>query len=322
MNRNHTKVAAGARRAFVGLLVVLTLHGCGDDDGDRASGYTGTYSGSATVAAGQQASVTLEVGDDGSTTGILRINTARFAQRAALPLLPVALSGSTNVQDGQFSVTGSYRDTNGDNVAVRVSGTLPSPTSAGTMTIEIGGQSYSGAFTPPPATATVAAATATRTRPAGATATRTSVATHTPGGPTTTPTPSPSPSQTPGGQASPTPTQGVINGVDSRFFGAWGGSARNESTGVQKQVRIRIALQGSNVVVTDLGGNLYKTGGSTLTMTAPSPGSLIHTTTGSPLVSFSLTLSPNDTLAGLYQVTTLGLPPIIDAVGLTLTRES
>jgi len=303
-------------------LLAPLLSGCGDD-GDRESSYAGSYSGNATLDNGQTGRVELNVADDGRTTGSLVVQSTARGPRIALPPSAVSLAGTTDPSTGAYSVTGTYTS-GGQTHTVRVTGTLPTPSRAGTMTIEVGGQSFSGNFTPPPPTATRTSAippTATRTTAANPTATNTSGPTHTPGGPTTTPTTTPTPTHTPGG-ATATATPGIIQGVDSRLLGTWSGTARNESTGVQKQVRIRIALEGASVRVTDLNGNLYKTSPATVTMTSPTPTSLLFNSTGSLIIAFNLTLQSSNNVFGIYQATTPAIPPVLDAVGLTLTRES
>jgi len=118
----------------------------------------------------------------------------------------------------------------------------------------------------------------------------------------------------------PTATPMMSGPIDAAFLGTWSGTARNESTGLVKAVRIKIELQGNQVVVSDLGGNLYKTAPASITMSAPTRTTLTYNVLGNPVIVFNLTLGANQ-LAGIYSATTVGIPPVIDAVGLVLTKE-
>jgi len=128
-------------------------------------------------------------------------------------------------------------------------------------------------------------------------------------------------------QILPTATPGIVPpGISTQMLGIWSGHAKNDSTGVDKAARIKIAVTGGVVVVTDLNANVFATG-SSITVTIGTPTAVFSTKTvgsfpGGFIETFQLALAPNGLLGGTYATTTLNFPPVINALALVLTKES
>jgi len=247
--------------------------------------FSGEFFGIVTLDAGRSATVNLDVQTNGQATATVTITTAASVFRgggAAETSIPV--SGSVDVDTGTYSLEGSYAD-GGTTHTVNLDGALPlQAMSLGTLNFQLDAQSFSGSIA------------------------RGSGATPTPTRTMVLPTPTPTATAMPSGP------------VDPAMLGTWSGTARNQSTGASKQVRISIELQGNDVVVTDLGGNLYKTAPASIIMNAPTRTTLVYNVFGNPVIVFNLTLGDNQ-LGGIYSATTPAIPPIIDAFGLVLTKE-
>ena len=153
--------------------------------------YGGRYSG--TVGLSNQRSGTLELGVSGSgqMTGSLVVAAAggtssRFSPDLSLPAgtFSIALSGTVDLNNGAFSVSGSFVDADQQTVVVTISGTLPLATTSIPVTGEIGPDPFtstlgSGPVPPPTATpadtptAAISTPTDTATAPPASTATPT-----------------------------------------------------------------------------------------------------------------------------------------------------
>jgi hypothetical protein len=241
----------------VALAALVAVSGCSDDDGPPANPGTpvptntagptatatpipvaGEYSGSVALDGGETADVEITVQTDGDASGtvLLEDPTAASGAGGAAALISVGVLGTVDTVTGAFDLGGTFAGAGGT-VTIRLTGVLPGPGRTGTMTLEVNGDSYTAGLSPvvPP----TAPPTPTSAQPV----------------PTFTPTP--------GSDA--TPTEGIVGGVSSAMLGTWTGTARNDTTGVRLDARLRIAVEGGNVVVTDLAGNVFQ-GGNRVTM--------------------------------------------------------
>jgi hypothetical protein len=253
--------------------------------------FVGEFFGTVNLNPGRGATMSLTVNADGSASGLVEIAEQTSGLVALLgggegtPLFSFSITGSVDLDTGAYSLSGTFLD-GGTTRTVTVSGVLPLQSNgAGTFDFQLDVDNFTGTI----ARGDGSAPTPTHTRLPG----------------TATPTPTPMSSGT----------------VDPDMLGTWSGTARNESTGFEKQVRIKIELQGEAVVVTDLGGNLYKTAPASVTMSVPTSTTLTYNFAGNPIITFNLTLG-DDELGGIYSATTTSIPPMIDAVGLVLTKEA
>jgi hypothetical protein len=250
--------------------------------------FTGQYSGTVSLDAGRRATVELNAQANGQASGTATISEAAgfrglFRGGGSSPI-SLTITGTFDLDSGIFALSGSFSDGTTTH-SVNLSGVFPLQANGqGTLTFRLDSSDFIGTI----ARGNGALRTPTRT---GALATPTATA-----------------------------TAGTGSIVDPDFLGTWSGTARNEVTGVTKQVRIRIEQQGDDVIVSDLGGNLYKVAPASITMDAPTPTTLTYNSFGSPVIVFNLSLGANQ-IGGIYSATTPTNPPVIDAVGLVLTKE-
>lgn len=166
--------------------------------------------------------------------------------------------------------------------------------------------------TPEPDAPTATPAPATATPIPGETPTEVPTATPAPAEPTMTPMP-----------AVPTPTpespfgEVVPPGVSSALLGTHTGVAISINNGSQRNVTLRIAVEGGNVVVEDLSNpSFMKT--QKLTMVLVDPQTITFTRAGLDLESLTLNLlHANAGITGGYSVAGSGPLPIPDNWGLT-----
>lgn len=293
--------------AAVAALFLIT--GCGDDDGGglppgtpvptNTAGPTATatpipvageYTGSVLVD-GEPADVEISVATDGSATGtvVLEDPTAGGGGGGAAAIISVGVLGTVNTVTGAYDLGGTFPGAGGT-VTVRLTGVLPGPGRAGTMTLEVNGVNYTGQLSPvvPP--------------------------TSTPG-PVSTATPT-------SAQVNPTftATPGNTGGVSADMLRTWSGTARNDTTGVRIDARIRIAVEGGRVVAIDLNRNVFQ-GSDRLTMEVRSPNNVTYNAFGPPVVTLTFSLTSPTTLVGLYGVTTTTFPPQTTSLALDLRPE-
>ena len=133
------------------------LNGC--------TGFAGHYRSTVTLDGGRSGTMDLTVESDGAASGELVISdgataSARDSGGAAAVIANVSLSGSVNLSTGQFSIAGSYVDAQGSTVPINVGGTLPFTVGgAGTVTFEIGANSFTGSIVAAPASTPTPTAT-------------------------------------------------------------------------------------------------------------------------------------------------------------------
>lgn len=276
--------------------------------------YTGQFYGSVTMDAGQSGKVNLAVQADGSATGTLKISDGGSATffgdgGSAGLIATVLVSGTVDLDAGTFSLTGTYND-----VAVTISGTLPSSLGGtGSLTVQIGSAVYSSTITTGDGSPTPTP-----------TATRTATATPTPTLPLPTATntqPLPTPTRT---TPAATPTPNIVPpGIYAYMIGTWSGRAINEPTHVNKAARIKVEVRGNQVYIVDLNHNVFASGDIPMSVTPAAPQVIYSNRTipGNKLESVQLTLTPANTLAGIYSTTTMAYPPTLDAVALELSKE-
>ena len=312
------------------------LSGCGEDDNNAVSSspYVGTFSGAVEFDDGETGTLAMTTQANGQATGTLTIDdggtaTAPFRSAITIPIVTIPLVGTLNVGNGSFSLTGQYTDGGGHSVPVQVTGIVPGPGQGGSFNVTIAGVTYSSSLSPgSPAVATATpvpanpTATPTRTHtPVSGTATATQVG----GNPTTTPTATPTATSNVS-NATPTP-EIVPPGISTLLLGTFSGEAKNESIGAQKSVRISIQVQGGTVVVTDLGGNLFRSGSSiSPTVATTTTLTSVRNVGGFPggyLETLQLALIPDSaTLGGIYSAVPLTNPTdMSNSFGLVLHRE-
>ncbi|MBI3785316.1 MAG: hypothetical protein HY270_18140 [Deltaproteobacteria bacterium] len=142
-------------------------------------------------------------------------------------------------------------------------------------------------------------------------------------------TPTATATATPHAEVTPTP-QIVPPGISTQLLGTFSGQAVNDNTHVNKAVRLKIAVVGNSIIVTDLGANLFATG-STLTVNAVAPTAINSTRTIGSIPSgsieiFQLALVPDG--SGLSLAGTYSKSPILNPLDMTnvfaliLHRES
>lgn len=122
----------------------------------------------------------------------------------------------------------------------------------------------------------------------------------------------------PGGLPTPTPTVGSGEAA----VGTWSGTGVDATSGVPRQVRIRVELAAAGaLLVTDLGGNLFD--GRDITVAPLSPSAWIYTMTTSILAeTLNISVLANGDLAGTYSITTLTFPPVARSIPFTLRKGS
>jgi hypothetical protein len=117
-------------------------------------------------------------------------------------------------------------------------------------------------------------------------------------GPIQTPTPTPTPTVT--------PTPETIGGLSVRMIGTFSGTALIEVTGGEQAARLKIEVIGGQVFVTDL--TQFILGTFPIQMTVDSPTMIsLHQTVPS-ILDFTLSLTPEGGIEGLYKVTNPGMP--------------
>lgn len=122
-----------------------------------------------------------------------------------------------------------------------------------------------------------------------------------------------------------TPTPGIVPpGISAALIGTWAGRAVNETTGVNKNVRIRIEVVNNVPTVTDIDGNLFKRDRSIqMSFVAAAPHALFaNRQISGGIEAFQLTLVGTTFIGGTYGFTTISFPPQIDAVGLELNKQN
>lgn len=249
--------------------------------------FAGEFFGTVNLNAGRSATIELDAGADGQASALVTISEPATAFSRLLgagggAVVSVTISGSLNLDTGAYTLSGSYVE-GGTTHNINLSGNLPLQAAAqGTLNFQLDTTNFTGAIA----------------RGNGA-----------------SPTPTPTLAA-----ATPTATANTGGPIDPNFIGTWSGTARNELTNVMKAVRLKIELQGSDVVVTDLFGNLYESGPAALVVSAPTQTTLTYNVLGPPVVVFNLTLGSNQ-IAGIYSVTTTMIPPVNSTFGLVLTKE-
>jgi hypothetical protein len=310
--------------AMAALIALGALSGCGDDDtgpvgtpvptstrtSTRTSGPTATatplpvagdYAGALDLGDGETAEVEISVEANGDAEALVLLPDPTEASApssgSAAAILSLGMLGQVNTSTGAFQFGGTFNGA-GEPVTVSLTGILPGPGRDGTMTLTVNGETYSGPLgvvVPP---------------------------TQTPGpDPTATATgamPNPTFTATPG--VGETPTPGLIAGISTDFLGVWVGRAVNESTGDDRAARLRVAVEGGNVVITDLNGNIFR-GGSSINMTVRTSTALSYNAFGPPVVVFTVSLPGPNNLVALYGVTTPAFPPVIESLAMNLTKE-
>lgn len=278
------------RLAF--LLALVAVIGCSDDDDQGAPpSVAGEYEASVPVE-GEVAEVEIIVDEDGEAEGTVLLPETAVDEAAlsGINIISVAVLGFADPETGDYELSGTYV-VNGVEIAVRLTGVLPGPGRDGFVDLEVGDQTYSAPLT------LVAPPTPVPT------------ATSIPGASTPTPTT---------GGSNPTNTPVNNTGVSPDMLREWVGEARNDTTGTRFNARLRIAASGSDVVVTDLNGNIFS-GGNQLTMVVRDANNVTHNAFGPPVVVFSLSLTSPTTLIGLYTETSASFPPSVTALALDLT---
>jgi len=304
--------------AMAALAVLGTVAGCSsDDDGPagtpvptstrtstRTSGPTATatplpvegqYEGSLDLGDGQTAEVEIavEANGDAEATVLMPDPTEGSAAGSGggAAIISLGMFGQVNTTTGAFEFGGTFTGSGGP-INVQLTGILPATGREGTMTLTVNGESWTGPLgvvVPPSPTPTETSAVVV---------------------PTFTPTP----------DAAVTPTSGIINGISSDFLGIWVGRAVNESTGVDRPARMQVAIEGGNVVITDLNNNVFQ-GGNRITMTVRSPTNLSYNAFGPPIVVFTVSLPGPNNFVAIYGVTTATFPPMTSSVAMNLTKE-
>lgn len=310
--------------AMAALVALGTFAGCSDDDAGpvgtpvptstrtstRTSGPTATatplpvegeYSGALDLGDGGTAEVAIEVQADGEAEATVLMPDPTEGSAAgsggAAAIISLGMFGQVNTTTGAFDFGGTFTGSGGP-ITVSLTGILPAPGREGTMTLTVNGETWTGPLgvvVPP-----------TPTQGLDPTPTETSAVVN----PTFTPTPA----------SGETPTPGVIAGISTDFLGVWVGRAVNESTGVDKAARLRVAVEGGNVVITDLNGNIFR-GGSSITMTVRTTTALSYNAFGPPVIVFTVSLPGPNNLVALYGVTTTTFPPVVESLAMNLTKE-
>jgi hypothetical protein len=107
--------------------------------------FTGQYTARIDVGDGETATLQLQVGPDGAATGTLSVAptaAGRAAIRIEIPLL--SLSGSVDLDSGEFHLSGTVSGPDGD-VPVDISGSLPERAGGeGSVTLQVGAESFTG----------------------------------------------------------------------------------------------------------------------------------------------------------------------------------
>ncbi len=119
------------------------LNGC--------AAFAGHYRSTVTLDGGRTGTMDLTVQPDGTATGELVISdggtAAAGSGSAGAVVANVSLSGSVNLDTGEFSIAGSYVDAQGQTVPINVAGTLPFQIGgAGTVTFQIGPNGFTGSI--------------------------------------------------------------------------------------------------------------------------------------------------------------------------------
>lgn len=119
------------------------LNGC--------TGFAGHYRSTVTLDGGRTGTMDLTVQPNGTATGELVISdggtAAAGSGSAGAVVANVSLSGSVNLDTGEFSITGSYLDAHGQTVPINVAGTLPFQIGgAGTVNFQIGPNGFTGSI--------------------------------------------------------------------------------------------------------------------------------------------------------------------------------
>jgi len=128
----------------------------------------------------------------------------------------------------------------------------------------------------------------------------------------------------PPGPATPTPVATVTPtpGGATVPVGTWSGTGIDATTGVPRQLRIRVdAADAGAWLVTDLGGNLFN--GRSITVLPLSPNIWSYSlTTSTYAETLNMSVLPTGDLTGTYATTTLTFPPVASSTPFTLSRES
>jgi hypothetical protein len=280
--------------------------------------FTGQFYGTVALADGQTGTINLIAQGNGQATGTMTIRSAASASlfdhgSAAAVIAIVSLSGTVDLDNGTFSIDGSFTDGDGGTHNVHLGGTFPGLNGGGSLSVNLDGTVFTGSI------AAGDGSTPTPTR------TRTSTPTQTPT-PTITPTSliptnTPIPTHTNPPPATPTATIGLIDppGIAADLIGTWSGHAFADApTHVDKAVQIKVEVVSGQIRVTDLSHNLLST--SPVVATLASPRAFFYNKTGGSS-NENLTLNslfPGG-LAGQYSKVSFSDPfhPVALAVSLT-----
>lgn len=284
--------------------------------------YLGEFYGTAALSGGRTAIFNFASQADGTVSGTLTVRDATggssFLSDArggvAVVISVGSYSGSIDLDTGAFAVDGSII-LNGVTIPIHVSGQFPAVGgSSESFSGSVGDESFSGSVV----SGDGSTPTPTHTRPP--TSTPTPTATVTPTTKAATPTPVSTSTIPPTWTLTPTPVI-VPPGIAADLLGTWSGTARNDTAGARKDVRIKIEVVSNQVKVTDLNGNLLKE--SSVIVTLGSTRAFYYNkTTGNANENFTLNSLAPGGLAGLYTRTTLTFPPQIEAFAVELTKDS
>lgn len=126
----------------------------------------GSYSGSVQLDGSQHGELTLAATVSGQISGTLTIRAglSRFLPALTLPTAALALSGTYNVANGTFTVTGQFLDTQGASHTIDIGGALPGSSNTSPFTLQVDGQTYIGNLSRDSSVAPTPTATATPTQ--------------------------------------------------------------------------------------------------------------------------------------------------------------
>ncbi|MBI1816712.1 MAG: hypothetical protein HYR72_17170 [Deltaproteobacteria bacterium] len=280
--------------------------------------FTGQFYGTVALANGQTGIINLVAQGNGQVTGTMTIRSAASASlfdqgNAAAVIAIVSLSGSVDLDNGTFSIDGSFTDGDGTH-NVHLGGTFPGLHGGGSLSVNLDGTVFTGSIV----TGDGSTPTPTRTHPPTATQTPTPTITPTSLIPTNTPVPTHTnlPTQT------ATPTTGLINppGIAADLIGTWSGHADNDLTNDHRQVQIKVEVVSGQLKITDLKKNLLST--ASVIATVASPRAFFYNKTGG---SSNENLTMNSLfpggLAGQYSKVSFSDPFHPLALAIALTKD-
>ncbi|MBW3622581.1 MAG: hypothetical protein KY468_04135 [Armatimonadetes bacterium] len=146
--------------------LLIASPGCGGGDDPQVSSqspYAGLYLGLADLNDSINGSLELNVDFQGKATGSFRLIDVATGSGSKPPPFPHGIfpvSGSANMSNGQFSVSGTGIELNGASFPIEITGTLTGSSSGSTWSVQAGQYSGSGTMTYfPPGGVTVGAGT-------------------------------------------------------------------------------------------------------------------------------------------------------------------